>query len=53
LIAAVTFHRVAAQTIFITDAHRDDGKRFVMRANEKLTALVELESAVRAVREKL
>jgi hypothetical protein len=28
------------------DAHRDDGKRFVARADEKLTAFVELESAI-------
>jgi hypothetical protein len=33
------------RTIFIADAHRDDGKRFVARADEKLTAFVELESA--------
>jgi hypothetical protein len=26
------------QTIWITDAHRGDGKRFVVRADEKLTA---------------
>jgi len=32
----------------IADAHRDDGKRFVVQANEKLTAFVELESAIRA-----
>jgi hypothetical protein len=25
------------------DAHRDDGKRFVVHADEKLTAFVELE----------
>jgi hypothetical protein len=31
------------QTICIEDAHRDDGKRFVVRADEKLTAFVELE----------
>ena len=30
-------------TIGIADAHRDDGKRFVVHADEKLTALVELE----------
>ena len=30
------------RTIFIADAHRDDGKRFVVRADEKLTAFVEL-----------
>jgi hypothetical protein len=33
------------RTIWITDAHRDDGKRFVVRADEKLTAFVELESS--------
>jgi hypothetical protein len=32
------------RTIFVADAHRDDGKRFVVRADEKLTAFVELES---------
>ena len=35
------------RTIFIADAHCDDGKRFVVRADEKLTALVELESVIR------
>jgi hypothetical protein len=29
--------------IWIADAHRDDGKRFVVRADEKLTAFLELE----------
>jgi len=28
------------------DAHRDDGKRFIVRADEKLTAFLELERAV-------
>jgi hypothetical protein len=28
--------------------HRADGKRFVVRADEKLTAFLELESAIRA-----
>jgi hypothetical protein len=37
------------QTIFVADAHRDDGKRFVVRADEKLTAFMELETAIRAV----
>src|SRR5437667_427960 len=32
--------------IWIVDAHRDDGKRFVVRADEKLTAFMELESAI-------
>ena len=36
------------RTIWIVDAHRDDGKRFVVHADEKLTAFVELESVVRA-----
>ena len=35
------------RTIWIADAHRDDGKRFVVRAEEKLIAFVELESAIR------
>jgi hypothetical protein len=35
------------RTIWIVDAHRDDGKRFVGRAEEKLTAFIELESAIR------
>jgi hypothetical protein len=30
------------------DAHRGDGKRFVVRADEKLTAFLELQSAIRA-----
>jgi hypothetical protein len=37
------------RTIWIADAHRDDGKRYVVHADEKLTAFIELESAVRAV----
>ena len=39
-----------ARTIWIADAHRDDGKRYVARVDEKLTAFVELESAIRALR---
>ena len=35
------------RTIWIADAHRD-GKRFVVRADEKLAAFVDLESTVRA-----
>jgi hypothetical protein len=37
------------RTIWIADAHRDDGKRFVVRADEKLTAFIELESVIRGV----
>jgi hypothetical protein len=36
------------RTIFVADAHRDDGKRFVVRTDEQVTAFVELESAIRA-----
>jgi hypothetical protein len=37
------------RTIWIADAHRDDGKRFVVRADEMLTAFVELERQVLTV----
>jgi hypothetical protein len=37
-----------ARTIRIADAHRCDGKRFVVRADEKLTPFLEFESAIRA-----
>lgn len=33
-------------SIGIVDAHRGDGKRFVLRADEKLTAFLELERVV-------
>jgi hypothetical protein len=36
------------RTIRIADAHRDDGKRFVVRTDEKLTAFTEVEAAIRA-----
>jgi hypothetical protein len=39
------------RTIWIAEAHRGDGKRFVVRADEKLTAFVELEVAIRSCRE--
>ena len=31
------------QTLWIVDAHRDDGKRFVVRSDEMLSAFLELE----------
>jgi hypothetical protein len=34
------------RTLWIVDAHRGDGKHFVVRADEKLTAFLELERAV-------
>jgi hypothetical protein len=38
------------RTIWIADAHRDDGKRFVVRSEEKMTAFLELERACRLLR---
>ena len=35
------------RTIWIVDAQRGDGKRFVVHADEKLTAFLELEVAIR------
>jgi hypothetical protein len=31
------------QTIFVADAHRDNGKRYVVRSDELRTAFLELE----------
>lgn len=31
------------KTIFVADAHRDDGRRFVVHADERLIAFLELE----------
>jgi hypothetical protein len=45
-VSAIDFN---GRTIFVADAHRGDGKRFVVRADEKLMAFLELESAIRAV----
>jgi hypothetical protein len=36
------------RTIWIVDANGGDGKRFVVRADEKLTAFLELEAAIAA-----
>ena len=33
------------RTIFVADAHRDNGKRFIVSADEKLTAFLELEKS--------
>jgi hypothetical protein len=47
-VATVDAH---GRTIFVADAHRGDGKRFVVRADEKLTAFLELcASAIQIVR---
>jgi hypothetical protein len=37
------------RTIWVVDAHRDDGKRFIVAADEKLSAFVELERQVLTV----
>ena len=36
------------RTTWIGDANRSDGKRFIVHADEKLTAFLELESAIHA-----
>jgi hypothetical protein len=38
------------RTIWIVDAHRGDGKRYVVHADEKLIAFLELKSSTRDVR---
>jgi hypothetical protein len=37
------------RTIWIADAHRGDGNRFVVRADEKLSAFMELDPATAKV----
>jgi hypothetical protein len=37
------------RTIWIVDAHRDDGRRFIVRADENVSAFVELERQVLTV----
>ena len=37
----------SGRTMWIANAHRDDAKRFVVRTDDKLTAFLELESAIR------
>jgi hypothetical protein len=33
------------RTIFVADAHRGDGKRFIVRADEKLISFLELDDS--------
>jgi hypothetical protein len=42
---SLAFRRVV---IGIADAHRDDGKRFIVRADEKLTAFLGVAAAVQS-----
>ena len=37
------------QTIWTVDAHRDDERRFVVHSDEKVTAFLELEAAIRVL----
>jgi hypothetical protein len=37
------------RVLFIIDAHRGDGRRFVASSDEKLSAFLELERVLRAV----
>jgi hypothetical protein len=39
---------VEGRTIWIVDAHRDDGRRFIVRADEMLTAFLEPQRAIHA-----
>ena len=43
-VSAVDSH---GPTIWIADAHRGDGRRYIVRSDEKLTAFLELEAAIR------
>jgi hypothetical protein len=44
--AAYQLSTFMGRTISIVNAHHDDGKRFVVRADQKLTAFVELQAAI-------
>jgi hypothetical protein len=48
-IIADNLSKAKGQTIFVVDAHRDDGKWFIVRADEKLSAFVGLERQVLTV----
>jgi hypothetical protein len=45
-----TYIDMNGRTIRVTDAHRDDGACYVVHWDERLTAFLELESAVEASR---
>ena len=44
-VSAINFN---GRTIWIADAHRDNGQRFIVHADDKLTAFLELESVIGA-----
>jgi hypothetical protein len=37
----------SGQTIFVADAHRDNGKRFIVTADEQMRAFLELQRVTR------
>ena len=41
--------RQRCRGIFVADAHRGDGKRYVLHSDDKLTAFLQLESAIRNI----
>src|SRR5262249_46548299 len=45
---SVSLKIAEARTIWVVVAHRDDEKRFVVRAGEKATPFLEVQSAIRA-----
>jgi hypothetical protein len=46
--SALTSATAQSASIVVADAHGDDGKLFVVHADEKLTVFMELEAAIRA-----
>jgi hypothetical protein len=46
---SVSLKIAEARTIFVADAHRGDNQRFIVQADEKLTAFLELESVIEKV----
>jgi hypothetical protein len=46
----VSFVNDEGRDIFVVDAHRDDGKRYIVRSDEKLTAFLETERVTRDAR---
>jgi hypothetical protein len=46
-VASECFNGSNGQTIFVADAHRDNGKRFIVTADKKLRAFLELQRVTR------
>ncbi|HTE90336.1 MAG TPA: hypothetical protein VK639_15355 [Terriglobales bacterium] len=44
--ACCEMHANQSRHNFVTDAHRGDSQRFIVRADEKLSAFMELESVI-------